>query len=405
MRSPRRWRHAASGSPRTATATPRRATRCASSTPGPRRARRWPGVTPGWKYPATDGAVTDTTGVVRRVGSPAGQIALTMFAASSGGYTAPGPGGLVPFPAVPDEGDDTALNPSYNWAVTLTSRPGAGEVPGRGHVQRPHRADTQRFRRLGRPCAHHPSRGFRRLHHRVGRLVQVGLRAEVQPVHGPRQRDGACLRRPSAARGHRRRRRRRRRLATHHLPRPASRTPASGWARPTSRSGQVAPPRRRTCGVGVRHRRGGEHHGNPPGQQWMGHGVCVRYGAPDGVRRAGGGQPCGAQGWPWSRSPPTGGSASTAVWRWRWPSTSLSSAGTAPVPVRASNRCRRCACRDTRSGAIPAAGTVLEIPVVTTGRAPAGATAAALTLHHERCRDGVRRRSTRAPRSRQWSAR
>lgn len=73
------------------------------------------------EYPSTDTAVADTAGVVRRIGSVDGSIALTMFAASSGGYTAPGPGGLVPFPAVPDLGDATSANPNSSWTVTLTA--------------------------------------------------------------------------------------------------------------------------------------------------------------------------------------------------------------------------------------------------------------------------------------------
>ena len=48
------------------------------------------------EYPATDAAVKATAGVVRRVGAVAGAIALTMFSASNGGYTAPGSGPLQP---------------------------------------------------------------------------------------------------------------------------------------------------------------------------------------------------------------------------------------------------------------------------------------------------------------------
>ena len=73
------------------------------------------------EYPSTDAAVQAVAGVVRRIGSTSGDIALTMFSASSGGYTAPGPGGLVPFPAVPDLGDATSGNPNYNWSTTLTA--------------------------------------------------------------------------------------------------------------------------------------------------------------------------------------------------------------------------------------------------------------------------------------------
>lgn len=72
------------------------------------------------EYPATDTAVLATAGVVRRVGSVDGPIAYTMFAASTGGWTAAGVGSLLPFPAVIDEGDDTPLNPNYRWSTTLT---------------------------------------------------------------------------------------------------------------------------------------------------------------------------------------------------------------------------------------------------------------------------------------------
>lgn len=72
------------------------------------------------EYPETDAAVLANAGVVRRVGNVNGQIALTMFAASNGGWTIAGVGALMPFPAVIDEGDDTAGNPNYRWTTTLT---------------------------------------------------------------------------------------------------------------------------------------------------------------------------------------------------------------------------------------------------------------------------------------------
>ena len=72
------------------------------------------------EYPSTDAAVIATAGVVRRVGDASGPIAITMFSASNGGHSAPGSGGLTPFPAVADEGDDTAANPNHSWTVTLT---------------------------------------------------------------------------------------------------------------------------------------------------------------------------------------------------------------------------------------------------------------------------------------------
>ena len=70
------------------------------------------------EHPATDAAVLATAGTVRRLVSNGG-IALTMFAASSGGWTKPGPTVLVPFPPVVDAGDATSLNPAHNWSVTL----------------------------------------------------------------------------------------------------------------------------------------------------------------------------------------------------------------------------------------------------------------------------------------------
>jgi len=84
------------------------------------------------EYPATDAAVAANAGVVRRVGTASGPVALTMFAASSGGWTAAGPGGLVPFPAVVDEGDSTAGNPAYNWSVSLTGSAISAKYPAIG---------------------------------------------------------------------------------------------------------------------------------------------------------------------------------------------------------------------------------------------------------------------------------
>jgi SpoIID/LytB domain protein len=80
------------------------------------------------EYPATDAAVLATAGVVRRVGDANGAVAYTMFAASSGGYTAPG----NPFPAVVDDGDATALNPNHNWSVTLTGAQISAAYPAIG---------------------------------------------------------------------------------------------------------------------------------------------------------------------------------------------------------------------------------------------------------------------------------
>lgn len=84
------------------------------------------------EYPATDAAVLATVGVVRRVGNTDGPIALTMFAASSGGWTAAGVGPIMPFTAVVDEGDDTSLNPNYNWSTTLSGTAIAAKYPSIG---------------------------------------------------------------------------------------------------------------------------------------------------------------------------------------------------------------------------------------------------------------------------------
>jgi SpoIID/LytB domain protein len=84
------------------------------------------------EYPATDAAVKATAGVVRRVGTTAGAIALTMFSASNGGYSAPGSGPLQPFTALPDAGDATALNPNHTWSVSLTPATIAAKYPAIG---------------------------------------------------------------------------------------------------------------------------------------------------------------------------------------------------------------------------------------------------------------------------------
>ena len=81
---------------------------------------------------ATDAAVLATAGVVRRIGSSSGVIALTMYSASNGGYTAPNNSVLTPFPAVPDDGDGTAANPNHNWTVTLTGSAISAKYPAIG---------------------------------------------------------------------------------------------------------------------------------------------------------------------------------------------------------------------------------------------------------------------------------
>lgn len=82
------------------------------------------------EFPSTDAAVSATAGIVRRLSS--GALAYTYFSASSGGYTAPGPGGLAPFPAVPDEGDATSANPSHEWTATLTGSQISAKYPAIG---------------------------------------------------------------------------------------------------------------------------------------------------------------------------------------------------------------------------------------------------------------------------------
>ncbi|MEQ1872344.1 MAG: SpoIID/LytB domain-containing protein [Ilumatobacteraceae bacterium] len=84
------------------------------------------------EYPSTDAAVAATAGVVRRVGNTSGPIAYTMFAASTGGWTRPGVGSLMPFASVQDLGDATPGNPSHNWTVTLTGAAISAKYPSIG---------------------------------------------------------------------------------------------------------------------------------------------------------------------------------------------------------------------------------------------------------------------------------
>ncbi|MGB8857732.1 MAG: SpoIID/LytB domain-containing protein [Ilumatobacteraceae bacterium] len=84
------------------------------------------------EYPATDAAVLATAGVVRRVGTADGPISLTMFAASSGGWTAAGVGPIMPFTAVADAGDATSLNPNFNWSTTLLGSAVTARYPAIG---------------------------------------------------------------------------------------------------------------------------------------------------------------------------------------------------------------------------------------------------------------------------------
>jgi SpoIID/LytB domain protein len=69
-------------------------------------------------------AVDATAGEIRRRGSATGAIALTMYSASTGGWTAPA-SGLASFPPVADEGDDyragqSGGNPWHDWTRTVS---------------------------------------------------------------------------------------------------------------------------------------------------------------------------------------------------------------------------------------------------------------------------------------------
>ena len=85
------------------------------------------------EHASVDAAVAATAGVVRRVGSTAGPIALTMFSSSSGGWTA---ASTLPFPAVQDLGDATTANPHHRWQVVVAAStitkawPSIGEFAG-----------------------------------------------------------------------------------------------------------------------------------------------------------------------------------------------------------------------------------------------------------------------------------
>jgi SpoIID/LytB domain protein len=100
----------------------------------------------------SNAAVAATAGQILRCGSyapcgPAGRVALTQFASSTGGYTAGGA-----FPAVVDAGDATPSNPNHSWSqsvptsavqsvyasaigtlqgIVVTGRNGLGELGGR----------------------------------------------------------------------------------------------------------------------------------------------------------------------------------------------------------------------------------------------------------------------------------
>lgn len=84
--------------------------------------------------PRTDAAIAATSGVVRKRGN--GTVARTEFSASTGGWSAAGE-----FPAVVDEGDDTATNPHRAWSVTMSAaemaaRLGTGPITGMAVARR-----------------------------------------------------------------------------------------------------------------------------------------------------------------------------------------------------------------------------------------------------------------------------
>jgi SpoIID/LytB domain protein len=81
---------------------------------------------------ATDAAVLATAGMVRRVGVVAGAIALTMFSASNGGWSAVNNHPLTPFAAEQDDGDGTTSNPYHSWTVTLSGSAIAAKYPAIG---------------------------------------------------------------------------------------------------------------------------------------------------------------------------------------------------------------------------------------------------------------------------------
>ncbi|MFZ0059976.1 MAG: SpoIID/LytB domain-containing protein [Acidimicrobiales bacterium] len=81
----------------------------------------------------TDAAVVATFGVVR-VDRSTGDVALTSYSASSGGWTA-----LSAFPAVPDPGDACVVagnplecNPNHTWQLTFPSPLVSRRIPGIG---------------------------------------------------------------------------------------------------------------------------------------------------------------------------------------------------------------------------------------------------------------------------------
>lgn len=78
--------------------------------------------------PRSDAAILATAGEVRMTSG--GAIARTEFSSSTGGYTAGGT-----FPAVPDTGDDTSINPRHNWSATVPTSTVEGAYPTIGTLR------------------------------------------------------------------------------------------------------------------------------------------------------------------------------------------------------------------------------------------------------------------------------
>ena len=81
------------------------------------------------EFGPTDAAVQATVGVVRRYGSAAGTVAYTMFASSSGGYTAQNSLGFTP---VIDEGDAVGDNGAHSWTASVSTASIQAAWPGIG---------------------------------------------------------------------------------------------------------------------------------------------------------------------------------------------------------------------------------------------------------------------------------
>jgi SpoIID/LytB domain protein len=83
----------------------------------------------------SNAAVADTGNSVLLCGQDAscgssGQVALTEFSSSTGGYSAGGA-----FPAVPDAGDATSSNPNHDWSVTVSTAVVESAFPSIGTFQ------------------------------------------------------------------------------------------------------------------------------------------------------------------------------------------------------------------------------------------------------------------------------